>query len=336
MARVAISGFGRIGRLTLRIGLENKNLEFVAINDVVDGKILAHLFKYDSIHRQFPYEVKGEKDKLIINGKEITVLNEKDPKNLPWEKLKVDIVIEASGVFRKKEELENHLRRGAKKVILTAPPKDEKEIKSFVLGVNEKDYEPEKDHIISNASCTTNCLLPLIKVLHENFKILSGYMTTIHAYTNDQRILDAPHKDLRRARACGLSMIPTSTGAAKMIGVIFPELKGKISGIAIRVPVANVSLVDLSCLVEKKTSKEEVNQAFKKASETCLNKYLQYVEEELVSQDFIGNPYSCIFDATLTDVIDENFVKVYGWYDNEWGYSCRVVELAELVAKNLK
>ncbi|MCX7836375.1 MAG: type I glyceraldehyde-3-phosphate dehydrogenase [candidate division WOR-3 bacterium] len=336
MARVAINGFGRIGRLVLRIGVENKNLEFVAVNDVFDGKILAHLFKYDSVHRQVSYKVKGEKDKLIIGEKEISVLNEKEPKNLPWEKLKVDIVIEASGVFRKKEELENHLKNGAKKVILTAPPKDEKEIKSFVLGINEKDYDPEKDHIISNASCTTNCLLPLVKVLHENFKILSGYMTTIHAYTNDQRILDAPHKDLRRARACGLSIIPTTTGAAKMIGAIFPELKGKISGIALRVPVANVSIVDLSCYVEKKTNKEEVNQAFKKASETYLNKYLQYVEEELVSQDFIGNPYSCIFDATLTEVIDGNFVKVYGWYDNEWGYSCRVVELAELVAKSLK
>lgn len=336
MVRVAINGFGRIGRLVLRIGLENKNLEFVAVNDVADGKILAHLFKYDSIHRQVPYEVKGEKDKLVVNGQEILVLNERDIKNLPWEKLKVDIVIEASGVFRKKEELENHLKNGAKKVILTAPPKDEKEIKSFVLGINEKDYEPEKDHIISNASCTTNCLCPLVKVLHENFKILTGYMTTIHAYTNDQRILDAPHKDLRRARACGLSIIPTSTGATKMIGIIFPELKGKISGIAIRVPVANVSIVDFSCVVEKKTNKEEVNQVFKKASETYLNKYLQYIEEELVSQDFIGNSYSCIFDATLTEVIDGNFVKVYAWYDNEWGYSCRVVELTELVAKNLK
>ncbi len=336
MVRVAINGFGRIGRLVLRIGLENKNLEFVAINDVADGKILAHLFKYDSIHRQIPYEVKGEKDKLVVNGREILVLNEKDIKNLPWEKLKVDIVVEATGIFRKKEELENHLKRGAKKVILTAPPKDEKEIKSFVLGINEKDYEPEKDHIISNASCTTNCLSPLVKVLHENFKILTGYMTTIHAYTNDQRILDAPHKDLRRARACGLSIIPTSSGATKMIGIIFPELKGKISGIAIRVPVANVSIVDLSCVVEKQTNKEEVNQAFKKASETYLSRYLQYIEEELVSQDFIGNPFSCIFDATLTEVIDGNFVKVYAWYDNEWGYSCRVVELIELVAKNLK
>ncbi|MEO0088235.1 MAG: type I glyceraldehyde-3-phosphate dehydrogenase [candidate division WOR-3 bacterium] len=336
MARIAINGFGRIGRLVLRIGLENKNLEFVAINDVADGKILGHLLKYDSVHGQSPYEIKAEKDRLIVKEREIFVLNERDIKNLPWEKLKVDIVIEASGVFRKKEELENHLKNGAKKVILTAPPKDEKEIKSFVLGINEKDYDPEKDHIISNASCTTNCLLPLIKVLHENFRIISGYMTTIHAYTNDQRILDAPHKDLRRARACGLSMIPTTTGAAKMIGVIFPELKGKISGIAIRVPVANVSMVDLSCVVEKQTNKEEVNQVFKKASQTYLSKYLQYVEEELVSQDFVGNPYSCIFDATLTDVIDNNFVKVYAWYDNEWGYSCRVVELAELVAKNLK
>ncbi|MEO0089186.1 MAG: type I glyceraldehyde-3-phosphate dehydrogenase [candidate division WOR-3 bacterium] len=336
MVRVAINGFGRIGRLVLRIGLENKNLEFVAINDVADGKILGHLLKYDSIHRQFPYEIKAEKDKLIVKGREIFVLNEKDIKNLPWEKLKVDIVIEASGVFRKKEELEFHLKNGAKKVILTAPPKDEKEIKSFVLGINEKDYNPEKDHLISNASCTTNCLLPLIKVLHENFEILSGYMTTIHAYTNDQRILDAPHKDLRRARACGLSIIPTSTGAAKMIGIIFPELKGKISGIAVRVPVANVSMIDLSCVVKKKTNKEEVNQAFKKASETYLSKYLKYSEEELVSQDFIGNPYSCIFDATLTEVIEGNFIKVYAWYDNEWGYSCRVVELTELVAKYLK
>jgi glyceraldehyde 3-phosphate dehydrogenase len=336
MAKVAINGFGRIGRLVLRIGLEKKELEFVAINDIANGKILAHLFKYDSVHRQAPYQVEGLTDRIIINGKEILVFNEKELKNLPWGKLNVDIVIEATGVFRKKEELEYHLKNGAKKVILTAPPRDEKEIKSFVLGINEKDYDPEKDHIISNASCTTNCLLPLIKVLHENFKIKHGYMTTVHAYTNDQRILDAPHKDLRRARACALSIIPTSTGAAKMIGVIFPELKGKISGIALRVPVANVSIVDLACAVEKKTTKEEVNAAFKKASETYLNKYLQYVEEELVSQDFLGNPHSCIFDATLTEVIDGNLVKVYGWYDNEWGYSCRVVELACLVSQNLK
>uniref|UniRef100_A0A7V4E3I8 Glyceraldehyde-3-phosphate dehydrogenase n=1 Tax=candidate division WOR-3 bacterium TaxID=2052148 RepID=A0A7V4E3I8_UNCW3 len=336
MAKVAINGFGRIGRLVLRIGLERKELEFVAINDIANGKILAHLFKYDSVHRQVPYQVKGLEDRIIINGKEILVFNEKELKNLPWGNLNVDIVIEATGVFRKKEELEYHIKNGAKKVILTAPPKDEKEIKSFVLGINENDYEPEKDHIISNASCTTNCLLPLIKVLHENFKIKRGYMTTVHAYTNDQKILDAPHKDLRRARACALSIIPTSTGAAKMIGVIFPELKGKISGIALRVPVANVSLVDLACEVEKKTTKEEVNEAFKRASETYLHKYLQYVEEELVSQDFIGNPYSCIFDATLTEVIAGNFVKVYGWYDNEWGYSCRVVDLACLVGQKLK
>jgi len=336
MAKVAINGFGRIGRLVLRIGLERKELEFVAINDIANGKILAHLFKYDSIHHQVPYQVKGLEDRIIINGKDILVFNEKELKNLPWGNLNVDIVIEATGVFRKKEELEYHIKNGAKKVILTAPPKDEKEIKSFVLGINENDYEPEKDHIISNASCTTNCLLPLIKVLHENFKIKHGYMTTIHAYTNDQKILDAPHKDLRRARACALSIIPTSTGAAKMIGVIFPELKGKISGISLRVPVANVSIVDLSCEVEKRTTKEEVNEAFKRASETYLHKYLQYVEEELVSQDFIGNPYSCIFDATLTEVIDGNFVKVYGWYDNEWGYSCRVVDLACLVSQKLK
>jgi glyceraldehyde 3-phosphate dehydrogenase len=327
MAKIGINGFGRIGRLVLRIGLEEKDLEFVAVNDVMDGGILAHLFKFDSVHRRFAGEVKGEKDYIWINGKKLRVFQEKQPEDIRWRDLGVDIVVEASGKFLTNEEAEKHRRNGAKKVILTAPPKDEKEIKSIVLGVNEKSYNPKEDHIISCASCTTNCLAIVVKVLHENFRIIRGYMTTVHAYTNDQRILDAPHKDWRRARACHLSMIPTTSGATKMIGIVYPELKGKIDGSAIRVPTPDVSLVDFSCEVEKATSKEEVNASFQKASEGELKRYLQYLAEPIVSVDLTSSPYSAVFDSLLTSVVDRHFVKVFAWYDNEWGYASRVVDL---------
>lgn len=329
--KVAINGFGRIGRLVLRAGINNKNFDIVAVNDITDAKTLAHLFKYDSVHRTFNGNVVAKSDSFLVNDKEIKALSEKDPSKLPWKDLGIDIVVEASGVFTSYEKSKAHLDAGAKKVIITAPPKGETQVKSIVMGVNEHIYDPKIDHIISNASCTTNCVVPIAKVLHENFKIVRGYMTTIHAYTNDQNILDAPHKDLRRARAGAMSMIPTSTGAAKLIGVVFPELKGKIDGTAIRVPTADVSLVDLSCVVEKETSKEEVNSAFEKACSGPMKKYIQYLTEPLVSIDFTGSPYSAIFDSTLTAVIDKTLVKLFAWYDNEWGYTCRVIDLIEYI-----
>ncbi|MEO0131403.1 MAG: type I glyceraldehyde-3-phosphate dehydrogenase [candidate division WOR-3 bacterium] len=331
--RVAINGFGRIGRLILRIGFKSKNIEFVAVNDITDAKTLAHLLKYDSVHRAMSENIEALENSFLINGEEIKVFSEPDPKNLPWKQLDIDIVCEASGKFTAYEKAKLHLEAGAKKVIITAPPKGEGPVKSIVMGVNEEIYDPKTDHVVSCASCTTNCVVPVAKVLHENFQIKHGYMTTIHAYTQDQRILDAPHKDLRRARACALSMIPTTTGAAKLIGVIFPELKGKIDGCAIRVPTPDVSLVDLSCEVYKDTNRDEVNQAFKKASTGPLKKYMKYLTEPLVSVDFTGSTYSAIFDSTLTQVIDNNLVKVFAWYDNEWGYAARVVDLIEFMFK---
>jgi glyceraldehyde 3-phosphate dehydrogenase len=336
MLRVAINGFGRIGRLVLRAGCKNKNIEFVAVNDITDAKTLAHLLKYDSVHRTMEAKIEAKENSFLVDGKEIKVIAQKDPAQLPWKDLKVDIVVESTGLFRSYDKTILHINAGAKKVIISAPSKDkEKPIKTLVMGVNEQTYDPKTDHIVSNASCTTNCVVPVAKVIHDNFKIKSAYMTTIHAYTNDQKILDAPHKDLRRARAAAMSMIPTTTGAAKLIGVIFPELKGKIDGMAIRVPTADVSIVDFSCIVEKSTSKEEVNEAFKKAAEGALKKYLKYSIEPLVSIDFTGNPYSAIFDAELTAVVDKNLVEVYAWYDNEWGYSCRMIDLIEYMGNKL-
>lgn len=331
--KIAINGFGRIGRAILRIGSKEKDLEFTAVNDITDAKTLAHLYKYDSVHRTLNEEIRATDNSIILAGKEIRVFQEKEPKRIIWQDLGVDFVIEASGKFTSFEELSPYLGNGAKKVVLTAPPKDKGRIKSIVMGVNENTYDPKEDHIVSNASCTTNCVVPIAKVLHENFRIKKGYMTTIHAYTNDQRILDAPHKDLRRARACNLSMIPTTTGAAKLIGVIFPELKGKIDGVSIRVPVADVSLVDLSCEVERGTDKEEVNEVFHKASTGEMKRYIQYVSEPLVSSDFIGSPYSACFDSELTQVVDKTLVKVFAWYDNEWGYACRVIDLIKYIAE---
>jgi len=331
MVKVGINGFGRIGRLALKAGLEKKGLDFVAVNDLTDAGTLAHLFKYDSTFGIFPGEVKVKDNTLIINGREVRVLSEKNPVLLPWKELGVEVVIESTGKFRDREGAEKHLKAGAKKVIISAPAKGE-DI-TIVLGVNEEEYDPEKHHIISNASCTTNCLAPVAKVLLDNFGIRKGLMTTIHSYTNDQVILDFPHKDLRRARAAALSMIPTTTGAAKATALTLPQLKEKIDGLAIRVPTPNVSLIDFVCELEKETIKEEVNKAFKKASEGKLSHILEYTEEPLVSRDFNGNPHSAIVDGLATYVIDRNLVKVLAWYDNEWGYSQRLVELVEYITK---
>ncbi len=332
--KVGINGFGRIGRHILRIGLDRKGLEFVGINDISDSKTLAHLFKYDSIFGPYKGEVKSENGHILVNGKAIGVFSEKDPKNIPWEDVKADIVAEASGIFRTKEAASIHLGRTVKKVVITAPAKGEVDF-TTVLGANEKSYDNEKHHIISNASCTTNCFAMIVKVLHEGFGIVRGEMTTIHSYTNDQRILDAPHKDLRRARAAALSIIPTDTGAGNAIQIIFPELKGKLSAVAMRVPTADVSVVDFTCEVKKLTSPEEVNERFKQAASGELKGYLRYTDEELVSSDFIGDPHSAIFDSALTSVVDGNLVKVIGWYDNEYGYSSRVVDLLEFIGEKL-
>jgi glyceraldehyde 3-phosphate dehydrogenase len=331
--KVGINGFGRIGRNLLRAALDDPGIEFVAVNDITDPKTLAHLLKYDSVFGILGAEVAHGADCIRVNGKSIRVFKTKDPADLDWSSLGVEVVVESTGLFTKAEDAKKHLKGTVKKVIITAPAKGE-DI-TIVLGVNEHAYDPAKHHIISNASCTTNCLAPAAKVVHENFKILKGSMTTIHAYTNDQRILDLPHKDLRRARAAALSMIPTTTGAAKAIGLVIPELKGKLDGYAMRVPTPDVSVVDLVSLVEKPTTAEEVNAALKKAAEGPMKGILQYVEEELVSKDFTGNPHSSMVDAGFTKVIDGNLVKVIAWYDNEWGYSCRVRDLIGYVAKSL-
>ncbi len=324
--KVGINGFGRIGRNVLRTALNDSNLEFVAVNDLTDPKTLAHLLKYDSILGNLPHKITAGADSISIDGKNIKVFAEKDPAKLPWESVGAQVVIESTGRFTDANDAKKHLRGPVKKVIISAPAKNE-DI-TLVLGVNHEKYDATKHHVISNASCTTNCLAPIAKVLHDNFKIVSGTMTTIHSYTNDQVILDFPHKDLRRARAAALSMIPTSTGAAKALKLVIPELAGKLDGFAMRVPTPNVSVVDLVALVEKQTTKEEVNAALKKASESgSLKGYLAYEEEELVSADFKGNPFSSIVDAKMTLVVGGNCVKVISWYDNEWGYSCRVRDL---------
>lgn len=326
--KVGINGFGRIGRLVFRRILEVGDVDVVAVNDLTSAEVLAHLLKYDSVHGTIPNEVKATEDSIIVDGKEIKVLAQKDPAQLPWKDLGVDLVIESTGKFRDREKASLHLQAGAKKVIITAPAKGQ-DI-TIVMGVNEKMYDKNTHHIISNASCTTNCLAPIVKVLHENFNIQKGLMTTIHAYTNDQVILDFPHKDLRRARAAAMSMIPTSTGAASAIGEVIPELKGKLDGIAIRVPTPDVSVVDFAAVVEKEPTKEEVNAALKKAAEGEMKGILAYCEAPLVSMDFLHNAHSSIVDAQLTNV-KGNLVKVFSWYDNEWGYSCRVVDLAKYV-----
>lgn len=332
--KVGINGFGRIGRLALKAGLQNKELEFVAVNDLTDAKTLAHLFKYDSTFGIFPGTVSAEQGAIIINGKKIKVVSERDPGKLPWKELGVDIVIESTGLFTDIEKAKLHIQAGAKKVIISAPAKGE-DI-TICMGINDQNYDSAKHNVISNASCTTNCLAPLVKVLNDALKVKSGLMTTIHSFTNDQVTLDFPHKDLRRARTATASMIPTSTGAAKAIGLVLPELKGKLNGMSMRVPTQDVSVVDLTVEVEKATTKEEVIALFKKASETNLKGYVQFNDIPLVSTDFLENPSSCVFDADLTDVMEGKTVKVFGWYDNEWGYSNRLIDLTALVAKNLK
>ena len=330
--KVGINGFGRIGRNVLRTALADKNLDFVAVNDLTDPKTLAHLLKYDSILGNLPHTITAGPDSISIDGKVIKVFKEKDPAALPWESVGAQVVIESTGRFTDANDAKKHLRGSVKKVIISAPAKNEDV--TVVLGVNEDRYDPAKHHVISNASCTTNCLAPVAKVLQENFKIISGTMTTIHSYTNDQVILDFPHKDLRRARAAALNMIPTTTGAAKALKLVLPELAGKIDGFSMRVPTPNVSVVDLVALVEKKTTKEEVNAALKQASESGpLKGYLGYEEEELVSCDFKGDARSSIIDAKMTLVVAGNLVKVISWYDNEWGYSCRVRDLINYMSK---
>src|SRR5512135_277300 len=333
--KVGINGFGRIGRNVLRASLKDPNLEFVAVNDLTEPKTLAHLLKYDSVLGNLPNKVTSGADSIQVDGKTIKVFKEKDPAALPWESVGAQVVIESTGRFTNAEDAKKHLRGPVKKVIISAPAKNEDV--TIVLGVNQQVYDPAKHNIISNASCTTNCLAPIAKVVNDSFKIVSGSMTTIHSYTNDQVILDFPHKDLRRARAAALSMIPTSTGAAKAIYLVIPEMKGKLDGFAMRVPTPNVSVVDLVVWVEKGTTVEEVNGALQKASQSGpLSKYLGYETNELVSSDFKGNSFSSIVDAPMTLVVGGNCVKVIAWYDNEWGYSCRVRDLINyMVSKGL-
>ena len=323
--KVGINGFGRIGRLVFRAGSAKSDIEFVAINDLTDVKTNAHLLKYDSIHGKFPGTVEVSGDNILVDGKTLKVLSERDPANLPWAELEVDVVIESTGVFRTKDKIEKHLEAGAKKVILTVPAKDEIDA-TIVLGVNDDDLKPEHK-IVSNASCTTNCLAPVAKVLNDTFGLKRGWMTTVHAYPNDQRILDLVHSDLRRTRAAAMSLIPTTTGAAKAVGKVIPELNGKLNGIAMRAPVADGSVVDLVAELEKNATVEDINAAMKTAAEGPLKGILEYCEDPIVSADIIDNPASSIFDALSTSVMDGNFVKVLSWYDNEWGYSNRVVDL---------
>ena len=328
--KVAINGFGRIGRNVLRIASQSNDFEVVAVNDLTDAKTLAHLFKYDSVHGIFSGEVSTDGDNLIVNGQSIKILSQRDPSQLPWQELNIDIVIESTGFFSSRDLATQHLTAGAKKVVISAPGKD---IDITVcMGINESDYNPATDHIISNASCTTNCLAPVAKVLLEKFGVVRGMMTTVHSYTNDQNILDLPHKDLRRARAAGVNMIPTTTGATNAAALVLPQLKGKLAGMAIRVPTPNVSLIDLVVETEKPTSVAAVNAAMRSAAENELKGILDYCDLPLVSHDFNGSSASSTVDALSTAVLGETMVKVLAWYDNEWGYSCRVYDLVRYIA----
>ncbi len=333
--KIGINGFGRIGRNVFRAGVGTPELEFVAVNDITDAPTLAHLLKYDSVIGNFAGKVEVKENTIIVNGKPLKVLSEKDHTKLPWKDLGVDIVIESTGLkhFTDGDAARQHITNGAKKVIISAPAKTPDA--TLVIGVNDSTYDPAKHHVISNASCTTNCLAPVAKVLVQSFGVKKGLMTTIHSYTNDQKLLDLPHKDLRRARAAAVNMIPTSTGAAKAIGLVVPELKGKLDGVAVRVPTPNVSIVDLVVEASRPTTKDEVNAAFKAAAAGPMQHILEYVETPLVSSDFRGNPHSAMFDAPLTFVV-ENLIKVMAWYDNEWGYSCRMIDLTKKVASSLK
>jgi glyceraldehyde 3-phosphate dehydrogenase len=333
--RVGINGFGRIGRQVLRAAKQDgvADLDFVAVNDLTDTKTLAHLFKYDSVHGQYEGQVTADADSLTIDGDKVRILAERDPAKLPWKDLGVDIVLESTGRFTERSDAAKHIEGGAKKVIISAPATNE-DI-TIVMGVNSDKYDSAKHHVVSNASCTTNCLVPMVKVIRDAFGFVHGSMVTIHSYTNDQSILDFPHKDLRRARAAAVSMIPTTTGAAKATSLVIPEVKGKIDGIAIRVPTPDVSLTDLTCVVERAVTKEEVNAAFKAASEGALAGILGYSEVPLVSIDYVGNPHSCTLDALSTIVINGTLVKISGWYDNEWGYSSRCVDLLRFIGARL-
>lgn len=333
--RVAINGFGRIGRMVLKAGINDPDIEFIAVNDLTDIKTLAHLFKYDSAQGNFNGTVDSTKSSLIINTREIKVLSEREPEKLPWKDFGIDVVVESTGFFRTNVLANKHIIAGAKKVLISAPAKTEEgsdiPLKTLVKGVNEHEYNGEK--IVSNASCTTNCLAPMVKVLHDNFKIKKGLMTTIHAYTSDQRLVDAPHKDMRRTRAAAINMIPTTTGAAVAVTQVIPALKGKLDGMAIRVPVATGSITDFVCEVKKKTSVKDVNKLFKSVSKHELASVLEYTEEPIVSTDIVGNTRSCIFDSSLTKVVDNKFVKVLGWYDNEYGYSCRMIDMIKIISR---
>jgi glyceraldehyde 3-phosphate dehydrogenase len=333
--RVGINGFGRIGRQVLRAAKlqDVADIEIVAVNDLTDTKTLAHLFKYDSVHRTYEGDVEAGSNSIMVDGDEIRVFAEKDPAKLAWKDLGVDIVLESTGHFTKAGDARKHIDAGAKKVIISAPAKDED--LTVVMGVNEDKYDNAKHTIVSNASCTTNCLVPMVKVIRDNFGFMRGSMVTIHSYTNDQTVLDMPHKDLRRARAAAMSIIPTTTGAAKATSLVIPELKGKIDGIAIRVPTPDVSLTDLAVVIEKPVTADQVNAAFKAAADGPMSGILQYTDEELVSSDYIGNPHSCIFDSKCTNVVDGLLIKVSGWYDNEWGYSSRCVDLLRYMGARL-
>ena len=331
MTKIGINGFGRIGREVFRVAFTNPEVEVVAVNDLTDAATLAHLLKYDSVHGTFPHEVSVDGDNIVVDGKKIKVIAQTDPAKLPWGELGVEIVVESTGRFTEGEKAKAHLTAGAKKVIISAPAKGE-DI-TIVMGVNEKEYNAAEHHIISNASCTTNCLAPFTKVLLENFGIESGLMTTVHSYTNDQKILDLPHKDLRRARAAAMSIIPTTTGAAKAVSLVLPEVKGKLNGFAMRVPTPNVSITDLTVVLEKDTTVEEINAALKKAAEGELKGIMGYNELPLVSRDYNGCPLSSIVDGLSTMMVGKRMAKVVSWYDNEWGYSNRVVDLAAYIAK---
>jgi glyceraldehyde 3-phosphate dehydrogenase len=333
--RVAVNGFGRIGRLVLRAAYQAglDDLEFVAVNDLTDSRTLAHLFKYDSVHGIYPGRVEANDEGLLIDGKQLRVLSERDPGDLPWSEMKVDVVVESTGRFTRRADAARHLEAGARKVLISAPAKDEDV--TVVLGVNEGAYDPDRHDVISNASCTTNCLAPVVKVVMERFGLVRGLMTTTHAYTNDQNTLDAPHKDLRRARAAALSMIPTTTGAARATSLVLPEVEGKLDGMAIRVPTPDVSLVDLTAQVETETSVEEVNRAFREMAQGPMSGVLAVSDEPLVSMDYVGNPASAVVDLLSTAVIDGRLVKVLAWYDNEWGYSSRVVDMARYLGERL-
>ncbi|ARV46998.1 glyceraldehyde-3-phosphate dehydrogenase [Bacillus inaquosorum] len=332
--KVAINGFGRIGRMVFRKAMLDDQIQVVAINASYSAETLAHLIKYDTIHGRYDKEVVAGEDSLIVNGKKVLLLNSRDPKQLPWGEYDIDIVVEATGKFNSKDKAMGHIEAGAKKVILTAPGKNEDV--TIVMGVNEDQFDADRHVIISNASCTTNCLAPVVKVLDEEFGIESGLMTTVHAYTNDQKNIDNPHKDLRRARACGESIIPTTTGAAKALSLVLPHLKGKLHGLALRVPVPNVSLVDLVVDLKSDVTAEEVNEAFKRAAKTSMYGVLDYSDEPLVSTDYNTNPHSAVIDGLTTMVMEDRKVKVLAWYDNEWGYSCRVVDLIRHVAARMK